>query len=898
MTSQPGGPVAAQGRRIVSIGAIAVVASSLLQWWQIGGGPGELPLRAGAGISDGPVFLMFLAATASLLLIAFRLASERPVPIDHPYAYLGLLAVALLGYVVRLAGLAGQGLAPWPPPRGAGVWLAAAGLALLAVGVLKLFRERLPEAEDYEAAHYEAPVPTPAPDSAAHEAPDEVPDETPPSQTESAEGQDSAPQPKYVPRPVMTLWHRLARPSDHPDRSAALDSEPRGRLDRMDIWVVLALVIVILSMRVYRLGEPTQMYFDEVYHARTATEFLQDWRYDIPHDIFEWTHPHLAKYAIAGGITLFSDDKVTSTGQLGISIKDAVIQQRTANSPGSSAPVDPNAETNYDTDYGDRVLVATGSEVRAYDLGTRALTHTYSIPGASALSSPDVKGLVYVGTSDGKLYSIDTNSLDDLRAGSTTTVKPAVELAATTGISIAHVFAGNPPYILVSDASGTVVSIDLTVGGGTIVGRGVIPGAVDFASLGAGSGSTPEVLVAYRDGVGLLDARNVLIKSTIPTDSPATSIALNPDALRAHIYRFYVTAGDSLLLLRMDTTSTPAAVSREGDQPLARMPGEVTRVVFDDATKIAQVLGRTSDGTSWTVYAVETNGNAVFSDARLPFEPVAIGIDNAVQVRGLDRVTQMPSVDREALLAFASDGSTASVDVGQFAFSWRIVGVFFGTLMAVCLYLLARILFRRRSVGLLVAAFSLVDGMLFAQSRIAMNDTYVGGLMLLAYLIFAVVWLRVWQNRFVFWLGMPLLGVVLGLALVSKWVAFYAIASIGVLILIRSALGRLVTVLGLGVGTGILGWMALAEMRYQPDTGNVPLTLMCLTGAVVVLGVGLALAARTRLVPDKVFVGVATAVLAGLLLAGALLASPGSVDNGAPNYTFFVIMLAVTCMAA
>ncbi|HEX7498326.1 MAG TPA: hypothetical protein VF344_07685, partial [Candidatus Limnocylindrales bacterium] len=46
------------------------------------------------------------------------------------------------------------------------------------------------------------------------------------------------------------------------------------------------------------------------------------------------------------------------------------------------------------------------------------------------------------------------------------------------------------------------------------------------------------------------------------------------------------------------------------------------------------------------------------------------------------------------------------------------------------------------------------------------------------------------------------------------------------------------------------------------------------------------------------FVGVATAVLAGLLLAGALLASPGSVDNGAPNYTFFVIMLAVTCMAA
>ena len=43
------------------------------------------------------------------------------------------------------------------------------------------------------------------------------------------------------------------------------------------------------------------MHFDEVYHARTAAEFLQDWRYGIDHDIYEWTHPHLAKYAMARG---------------------------------------------------------------------------------------------------------------------------------------------------------------------------------------------------------------------------------------------------------------------------------------------------------------------------------------------------------------------------------------------------------------------------------------------------------------------------------------------------------------------------------------------------------------------------------------------------------------------
>ena len=50
-------------------------------------------------------------------------------------------------------------------------------------------------------------------------------------------------------------------------------------------------------MRTFRLAEPYQMHFDEVYHARTATEFLQGWRYGESHDIYEWTHPHLAKYA-------------------------------------------------------------------------------------------------------------------------------------------------------------------------------------------------------------------------------------------------------------------------------------------------------------------------------------------------------------------------------------------------------------------------------------------------------------------------------------------------------------------------------------------------------------------------------------------------------------------------
>ena len=95
----------------------------------------------------------------------------------------------------------------------------------------------------------------------------------------------------------------------HPDRCArtgraTLTGEPPGRLDRLDLLMVVLVFLSAMTLRGFRIAEPYDMYFDEVYHARTAMEFLQDWRYDDPHDIYEWTHPHLAKYAMATGIEL------------------------------------------------------------------------------------------------------------------------------------------------------------------------------------------------------------------------------------------------------------------------------------------------------------------------------------------------------------------------------------------------------------------------------------------------------------------------------------------------------------------------------------------------------------------------------------------------------------------
>jgi hypothetical protein len=715
-----------RGRLLVAVGAAVLIAATLLPWWGIGGGRGELPSLGDVGISDVRGLAVFLAAAGCLLLVTLRFAAKRPVRIDRPAAYLGLMAVVACAYGLRVADLAGRSQVPWPPLRGLGFWLVPAGLALLGCGVATLRSGGTAEAE-----------------------------------------------------PALST-----------DEAASPDTESRGRLDLLDIWVVALLLITVLSTRLFGLGQPPRMYFDEVVYARTATEFLQEWRYGTPHDIYEWTDPMAAKYAIAGGIALFSDHRVTATAELGVTVKDAVVM-------------------------GDRVLVATGSEVRAYDLATRALVRTYAIPGAVALSQPTAEGTVYAGTAEGAIYAIDAASAD---------VTTPVPMAVKAGFPIAHVYAGAPPYVLVADAAGNCVSVDTTPQGRSIAWHAFIPDAADFAALDTGApqdGTAPQILVAYRDGVALVDARDLTTESTMPTSSPATSLALDREAGDGQLW-VYVAAGRSVLLLVANPDAAPSIVPDSG-QPLATMPGPVTRVVFDEATGIAHALGRTPDGTAWTVYAIESRGNAVFSDAVLPFEPVAIGIDAAAS----------PQASRGQLLAFGADGSVASVDVGQFAFSWRVLGVLFGALTAVCLYLLARILFRRRSVGLLVAFFSVVDGMLFAQSRIAGGDVFVGGLLVLAYLIFALLWLQIPRQRFAFWLGMPVLGAILGLALASQWPAFYAIASMVMLVLIRSALGRLVAILSLAVATGALGWMAIAG-----GTANYtfPLIMLAITALAAAAG--------------------------------------------------------------
>jgi Gpi18-like mannosyltransferase/predicted membrane-bound dolichyl-phosphate-mannose-protein mannosyltransferase len=73
---------------------------------------------------------------------------------------------------------------------------------------------------------------------------------------------------------------------------------------RRDLSIALLVALAVLVTRGYRIDHPRDMYFDEVYHARTAFELLAQ------RDPYEWTHPHLAKEIMALGILAFGDDRV------------------------------------------------------------------------------------------------------------------------------------------------------------------------------------------------------------------------------------------------------------------------------------------------------------------------------------------------------------------------------------------------------------------------------------------------------------------------------------------------------------------------------------------------------------------------------------------------------------
>lgn len=569
------------------------------------------------------------------------------------------------------------------------------------------------------------------------------------------------------------LASRVAAESRLPSREHELDREPHGTPDRRDAAIVAGLFLLIVLSRSVGLGRPVTMYFDEIYHPLSGMEFLQSWRYGMPHAISETTHPHVAKYIDALAIAALGDNRATVTPSVGTSV--------------TTAAIDPSGPDPRGAGRGRLVVVNDhGIAVRPIAGGSGGV----DIPMRGATSVAIEGNDIVVGTAGGDISVLTPQAI-------------AQGVAPAPFANVAGPVTGIWP-----SRAGLIVRVKstmLVLGPlGQVARRIDVPGfrsAIVFPNDGR-----DWLALATDDGLVLIDPESKNQTTIVPINGGATSVAFIDGSEALYRARdmftqpaLYVVNGTSTL----GTFTLPpgGSILPTG---VVSLPGPVTDLRWNRATDLVHLLGRTPSGAP-TIYVLEPTSNAVFADAALPFDPIAWG---------LDVVPESPDMDREAARVIAADGRTAAVNIGGNAFAWRLPGVIAGGVMAVAVYLLLRLLFRRRTVALFTAGAMAIDGLLFAQSRVGMNDTYVGAFIAVALLLLAALSRAGTSRRMtglVVGVGLPVLGIVLGLALATKWVGAYAMGAAVLIMLAASALGRALIVAGFVALTAVFGYLAVAD---------------------------------------------------------------------------------------
>jgi hypothetical protein len=709
------------------------------------------------------------------------------------------------------------------------------------------------------------------------------------------------------------------------DRSASLAREGRGRLDRFDLLAVTGLVLLALLVRGFRLEQPVDMYFDEVYHARTATEFLQDWEYGLRHDIYEFTHPHLAKYAMAWGIRLAGGNEVVGTQELGGPVLDAVLERRWGG--GSEGPAS----------GGDRLYTATGSSLRVYDLGTHELLAELPI-AATALALDETAHELFVADARGRLLRLQTSdlgrpdaaepvpepfsdgpgtpverlvhtdtSLVAIGTGSLSTFDPETGAPLSERFTFSATDAVALPWVdrvvvdtrEVTDREQLARRLARALSGAPAEGDASPAGDAAATSSGDSAAQEASVRDEQRRLERLFEAQGSVVAAAYLDEAarqrlqdgidagelPGVQLGSGPLlAVSDHrgisildassldlIDEVEISQGVTSMALDADGLDDPTIYAAAGDRVasvpiLDDGPGFPKDLVMPGAVRLA---AWNEPANLIHVAGVAPDGEptvyVIEPHGNAVFTDVPLPLDPTRLLA--DTQPDHPERDRGELLAIGADGGLARVGIDGNAFGWRLPGMLMGALMAALLYLLVRVLFARRSIALLAGALVLAEGMLFVNARIAMNDVYVTTFIVLGALLFAPLYLAPRRP----WTAVLLLlgaGLALGLALASKWVGLYAIGGLVLLVLFRSGLGRILAVLGMVLLTAVLGMLAIRPAPVEDPARNWLFLLLML------LLTGILAAASVRR-PLPVTRGELRLAIVGPLVVGALLLGAG-----------------------
>ena len=475
-----------------------------------------------------------------------------------------------------------------------------------------------------------------------------------------------------------------------------------GPATRRTIVIAVLVALAVLGTRGFRLDWPREMYFDEVYHARTAFELLAQ------RDPYEWTHPHLAKEVMALGILAFSDDRVTGT---------------------EAAPANVTAFT----------VATDGTRVYGLSDGTVELRdRDGSDPRIFAvlLAAP-----IALAVDGDHLYAVTKDEVGDLP------FDPATR-SAHRAIRQGLAFHNLP-------RAGAVTAFAI-VGGRVIVGTATSvavfatlaadPVVVDLPAIGFASkldGSELYVLDP-QGSVHVLDPTTLSETKTYPSVAKERAIA-------------FAQGPGAIVLARADEPALDSIDINDGHRDTVTLANPRTGAFAAGVTAMTVVprtdfLYALADGR---VVVVDVHGLSPF--AAIPSSATRLGVD----------------ATGDTLVATGS-GIAERIDTGQLALSWRLPGVIAAALLAFFVVLLAGRLFRSRAIPVLVGIAVVLDGSMFAQARIGMNDVYVA-LFIVAGWYFIVAAHR---PRLSSRADLLIAGVLLGLGAASKWAAFYTLAGV------------------------------------------------------------------------------------------------------------------------
>ena len=570
-----------------------------------------------------------------------------------------------------------------------------------------------------------------------------------------------------------------------------LRSEPRKRLNRVDLWLLLVIAVTALSLRGWRVGEPAKFVFDEVYHVRTATEFMQFWRYGEPHAIYEYTHPHVAKYAIAAGLELFGAPRVDGRSEYGTSITAIASRPDGANSKAL-------------------IWVATRFGIDVLSAATRTRTGHIDITDIAQLAVAE-DGSLWGTSLNGKVFHASPERAQDGVSGE-------IQQWST---EIQHVTAITPFGETVFLGTANQV---LRITEGRIEATTPVRGVTDLLVVTAEGAD--RLAVAGLDGISMYNA----------DDLRDGAVSSSPGGVRTitavtwfDTPRIYAATPSTIVVYTIRKSGAAYETER------INIPG-ATAIVANDATRIVHAVAPGPSGAvpGAELWSIEPNGNAKFANAsmsdgserwRAPSTEIA-GV-------ALDASAALPGGGHGELLIAWRDGGIAQLSVGDLTAGWRWPGVIAGALAAALLALLARLLTERRDVAALVGALALLDGAGFVQSRIGMNDVYLLAALLAACCAFAA-WLQGRaRSPFINALLLMATGVTLGAALASKWVALYGIGALGAIWLSRSAVGRVVVVASLALLGALLLPPALATSAEGTRLPNLPLVVVIVAALVL-----------------------------------------------------------------